>query len=179
MAAEENIMAQATITNIERRLKDEDIIVSKTDTKGLLTYCNQTFMTISDYRESELLGKPHNVIRHPKMPRCIFKLLWDTISSGHELFAYVVNRTKGGDHYWVFSHITPDFDETGKLLGYHSFRRSVRRESLAVIEPLYAQLLAEEAKYPDRKEGMAASSALLASILSDKEMTYEQFVFSL
>lgn len=172
-------MVQQAITGKERRLQDTEIIVSKTDIKGILTYCNQTFMEISDYRESELIGKPHNIIRHPKMPRCIFRLLWDTISNGHELFAYVVNRTKNGDHYWVFSHITPDFDEAGQIHGYHSFRRSVRREALAVIEPLYAQLLAEEAKYPDRKDGIAASSTLLASILSDKEMTYEQFIFSL
>lgn len=83
----------------ERTLGRDEIIVSKTDTRGRLTYVNRTFMSIADYSEAELLGKPHNVIRHPDMPRTIFKLLWDRIAAGQEIFAWVKNRTKDGGFY--------------------------------------------------------------------------------
>jgi len=77
----------------------DDLIVSKTNLKGHLTYMNDIFLEIAGYKESEVIGKPHNVIRHPDMPRCVFKLLWDKIQSGNEVFAYVVNTTKNGDYY--------------------------------------------------------------------------------
>ena len=76
--------AQTDLTGVERTFGADEIIVSKTDTKGRLTYVNQLFQTIADYKEDELIGQPHNIVRHPDMPRCVFKLLWDTISSGNE-----------------------------------------------------------------------------------------------
>ena len=112
--------AQTDLTGVERTFGADEIIVSKTDTKGRLTYVNQLFQTIADYKEDELIGQPHNIVRHPDMPRCVFKLLWDTIASGNELFAYVVNRCKFGDHYWVFAHVTPTFDAQGQITGFHS-----------------------------------------------------------
>ncbi len=172
-------MENTGLTGVERLVKDDEIIVSKTDTKGRITYCNEGFMRIAGYRESELLGQPHNVVRHPAMPRCVFKMLWDTIESGKEIFAYVVNRAKSGDHYWVFAHVTPDFDGNGKIIGYHSFRRSVDRRVLAVIEPLYARLLAEENRHSDRKAGMDAAVTLLVSLLAEKGITYDRFVLTL
>jgi PAS domain S-box-containing protein len=78
-------------TGRERTWGDEEIIVSKTDLKGIITYANRTFLNVAGYTEEEVLGKPHNMIRHPDMPRCVFKLLWDTIESGNEIFAYVKN----------------------------------------------------------------------------------------
>jgi PAS domain S-box-containing protein len=172
-------MAERSLSGVERILRDDEIIVSKTDLKGRITYCNDAFMRLAGYSERELLGQPHNIIRHPAMPRCAFKLVWDTIEAGKEIFAYVVNRSRNGDHYWVFAHLTPDFDEGGRIVGYHSFRRSVSRDALAVIEPLYAALLAEEARHQDRKEGMAASTRMLLGILEEKGLSYEQFVLGL
>ena len=94
-------MARPTIkpTGVERFFDDDDIIVSKTDLKGKITYANRVFSQVSGYTEPELIGQPHNLIRHPDMPRCVFKLLWDTVQDGREIFAYVVNLCKGGDHY--------------------------------------------------------------------------------
>ena len=107
-------------TGNERTFGRDEVIVSKTDAKGVITYANRTFMKVAGFEEDELLGAPHSIIRHPDMPRCVFKLLWDTLAAGREIFAYVVNMAKNGDHYWVFAHVTPSIGLSGDLLGYHS-----------------------------------------------------------
>ncbi|MDH3236791.1 MAG: PAS domain-containing protein, partial [Alphaproteobacteria bacterium] len=101
----------------------DDLIVSKTNLKGHITYANDIFCDIAGYTEADVIGQPHNMIRHPDMPRCVFKLLWDTIQAGAEIFAYVVNMAKNGDHYWVLAHVTPSYDANGSIIGYHSTRR--------------------------------------------------------
>ncbi len=157
-----------------------DIIVSKTNLKGHILYVNPIFCEVSGFIEGELLGKPHNVIRHKKMPRCVFKLLWDKISVGEEVFAYVVNTCKNSDYYWVFAHVTPSFDENGTTVAYHSNRRvpcpNVIKEK---IEPLYASLLEIENSYENAKEGLEASFNHLVTFLEESHMSYEEFVFSL
>lgn len=157
----------------------DDIIVSKTDLKGRITYANRVFIEVSGYTEEELLGAPHNIIRHPDMPGCVFAFLWDTIAAGHEVFAYVVNMARSGDHYWVHAHVTPTFDANGRIIGYHSNRRVPRPEAVAKVEPLYAALRAEEAKYPVRRDAVAAGMALLGSTLEGMGLTYEEFVWRL
>lgn len=171
--------AAVSLTGIERTFGDDEIIVTKTDPRGRITYANDVFLRMSGYTESELLDRPHNIIRHPDMPRCIFKTLWDTIESGNELFAYVVNRAKNGDHYWVFAHVTPTFDADGKIIRYHSSRRSPSRSALAKILPLYEQLVAEESRHADGKAGIAASSKMMADVLTRKGVFYDEFVQSL
>ncbi|MDE1900041.1 MAG: PAS domain-containing protein [Alphaproteobacteria bacterium] len=163
----------------EIRFSDNEIIVSKTDPKGRITYVNDVFMRVAGYCESELIGKAHNIIRHPDMPRCAFKLVWDSISTGNEVFAYVINRTKAADYYWVFAHITPRFDESGAVTGYHSSRRCPRRGAIEKIAPVYARLVDIERKAADRKMGLNASTATLTQILKDAKVNYEQFVFGL
>lgn len=114
------------------------------------------------------------------MPRCIFKLLWDTLLSGKELFAYVNNLAKNGDHYWVFAHVTPSIDVNGKVLGYHSNRRVPDRRILdETIIPLYRSLLAEEKKHPDRKAGLEHSYQTLLDLLQEKGVGYDELIFSL
>lgn len=163
----------------ERTFHQDEIIVSKTDLKGLITYANDVFLRISGYAEAELLGKPHNIVRHPDMPRCVYKLLWDRIQAGGEIFAYVINRAKNGDHYWVFAHVTPVFDAGRGVIGFHSSRRLPARGAVQAASGLYAALRAEEAKHADRNAGMAAAAALLETILRDKVTTYDEFVLSL
>lgn len=168
------------LTGVERTFKEDEIIVSKTDIKGRLVYTNQTFLEVADYSEQECLGQPHSMIRHPDMPRCIFKLLWDTISQGKEIFAYVVNRTKFGDHYWVLAHVTPTYDEDGKTIkGYHSNRRVPNLEALDIVKPLYAELKREEEKHGNAKDGMNAAYKLLQQKLADAGMEYDEFILSL
>lgn len=174
-------MAKSTeLTGVERFFDDDEIIVSKTDEKGRLTYANKVFCDIADYTEAEVIGQPHSLIRHPHMPRCVFKLLWDRIQEGREIFAYVMNRTKHGDHYWVLAHVTPSVSEAGELLGYHSNRRVPNRSALeSVIQPLYAELLAEEDRYPDRKKGMLSAYDMLMDELKKRGTGYDEFIASL
>jgi len=165
-------------TGRERTWGEEEIIVSKTDLKGVITYVNLTFLEVSGYTEEQLLGKPHSIIRHPDMPRCVFKLLWDTIAAGNEIFAYVKNMAKSGDHYWVFAHVTPTFDSQGNIISYHSNRRCPERNQVRIFEDLYRQLLSEEKRHPDWRQGMAAATGMLLGAVAQKKMSYDEFIFS-
>lgn len=167
------------LTGVERFFHRDEVIVSKTDTKGRITYANRVFQNIAGYTEAQLLGAPHSIVRHPGMPRCVFKLLWDTISSGKEIFAYVVNRCSNGDHYWVFAHVTPTFDPSGNIVAYHSSRRVPERTALDKVIPLYKTLIDIENKSSDRKVGMDASLKAVTSLLAEKGMHYDEFVFTL
>jgi len=168
------------LTGVERTFGDDEIIVSKTDTTGRLTYANEVFLRVASMTEAETIGQPHSVIRHPHMPRAVFKLLWDTVSSGKELFAYVVNRAKNGDHYWVLAHVTPSFDANGQIIGYHSNRRTADPHVLeTVIKPLYKQLLDIEEAHPNRKDGMNEAFNTLVKLLEEKGVGYDEFIFSL
>jgi len=175
-----NGSCELTLTGNERFFKDSEIIVSKTDLKGHITYANDVFLHIAGYTEQETIGKPHSIIRHPAMPRAVFKLLWDTISSGNEIFAYVINRAKNGDHYWVMAHVTPSYDPSGKMIAYHSSRRVPDRKIVeGTIIPLYQMLQDEENKHNNRKDGMNASVGLLLEILSGRNITYDEFILTL
>jgi PAS domain S-box-containing protein len=96
--------------------------LSAKPTSRFITYANQVFVRVAGYSEQELPGQAHNLIRHSDMPRCVIKLLWVTISQGNEIFAYVINLSRNGDHYWVLAHVTPSFDAAGKITNYHSSR---------------------------------------------------------
>ncbi len=168
-----------TPTGRERFFDEDEIIVSKTDLKGIITYANRTFIRIAGYSEEELLGKPHNLIRHPDMPRCVFKLLWDTLQAGDEIFAYVINLCKNGDHYWVFAHVTPSFDEHGSISGYHSSRRVPDRRCVERASEIYALLKRKEDSYSDWRDGMRAATDLLVEHLGGLGVQYDQFVLTL
>jgi PAS domain S-box-containing protein len=161
-------------------LCDDDIIVSKTDVKGRITYANQTFCRVAGYTEAEVLGQPHSIVRHPDMPRAVFKLLWDTIAEGREIFAYVKNMAKSGDHYWVFAHVTPSYDKNHNIIGYHSNRRCPRREVVVnTIAPLYATVLQEENRHRNGQQALAAGFDLLVNFLKSKNTTYDELILSL
>ncbi len=165
-------------TQVERFFPEDEIIVSKTDLKGHITYANQTFLKIAGFTEAEILGRPHNIIRHPDMPRCVFKLLWDTLKLRQEIFAYVKNMSKNGDHYWVFAHVTPTFDAHEQVIGYHSSRRVPERKQVELFTDIYRQLLEVERRYPDWRQGMESSMQTMLNLIASKHMEYEEFVFS-
>ncbi|MBI5767713.1 MAG: PAS domain-containing protein [Verrucomicrobia bacterium] len=166
-------------TGRERTFGDDELIVSKTDLRGAITYANDVFCRVSGYAEAELLGQPHNLIRHPDMPACVFQVLWDTLHAGQEIFAYVVNQARNGDHYWVFAHVTCSRDPAGNVVGYHSNRRVPYADALPKVQALYAELRAIERSHPDRRAGMQAARAVLDERLQRLGISYSQFVFSL
>ncbi len=157
---------------------ENDLIVSKTDLKGRITYANHTFLEIAGYCEDEVIGQPHNLIRHENMPRGVFELFWETIADGQEIFAYVVNSTKNGDHYWVVAHVTPSYLD-GEIAGYHSTRRvpdmTVIKE---IVEPLYDELNTIEKCSANRKEGIQNSVSRLNEILAENGKSYDEFISS-
>lgn len=166
-------------SGVERTFAEDEIIVSKTDPTGRITYVNEVFSQVSGFSEEEALGQPHSMIRHPDMPRCVFKLLWDTLGAGTEIFAYVNNLAKNGDNYWVLAHVTPTFDANNKIVSFHSSRRSPRREAIDAIVPIYKQLLDIESKATDRKMGMQQSFEAMVALLEKNGVGYDEFVLSL
>lgn len=165
--------------NVEVFFDASDIIVSKTDLKGRITYANRTFCDIAGYTEQQLLGQPHSLIRHPDMPRAVFKLLWDTLGCGEEVFAYVKNMSRSGAFYWVFAHVTPSRDCSGRIVGYHSSRRVPSKQAVAALMPIYATLIGIEQSHRNAKEGLAASYAALNGKISSLGIGYDEFVLSL
>ncbi len=167
------------LTGTEQKLDPQDIIVSKTDLKGRIIYANDIFLDIAGYNLREILDKPHNVIRHPLMPRCVFQLLWERLQFGNEIFAYVVNSTKAEDYYWVLAHVTPSMDSKGNVTSYHSNRRAPSGAAIAAITPIYEALVAEEKSHKNAKEGQKAGYRLLMKTLEEKGVSYDEFVLSL
>jgi len=159
---------------MERELRENDFIVSKTDTKGRLTYVNKIFIDLAEYDEEQLLGKPHNIVRHPDMPKAIFKLLWDRVQAKEEIFAFVINKTKNNNSYWVYANVTPSLDERGNIVGYYSVRRKPNTQALETIKPLYSQMLQAE-----KSSGMEAGMKVLTDLLHQEGVSYDEYIISL
>ncbi|CZE47133.1 PAS domain-containing protein [Campylobacter geochelonis] len=161
--------------NEEIVLDPKRYIVSKTDTKGIITYGNEYFIEIVGYSEDELIGQPHNIIRHPDMPKIVFKVMWDRINSGKNIKAIVKNLAKDGRYYWVVTDFEPKYDPlTNKIIGHTAYRKAAPKKAVEAIEPIYQKLLAIEAT-----GGMEASGKFLVEYLDLKKVTYDEFVDSL
>lgn len=165
-------------TDRELVMAQDEIIVSKTDLKGRITYGNSTFMKYAGFEESELIGIQHNIIRHPDMPRGVFKLFWDTLQNRQEIFAFVKNISMDGSYYWVLANVTPSMDENDQVLGYYSVRRKPNPRALPLVGGLYREMLAAERSAGSR-DAVAASQEVLNRFLKDKGQTYEQMVLGL
>ena len=131
--------------------KDEEytftdgVIISETDLKGIITFANRKFVEISGYDKKELIGKPHNIIRHPDMPKAAFKEMWDTIQSDKEWRGLVKNLRKDGRYYWVDTYIKPVFKD-GVKTGYIAARHPAKHMDVLSIESQYAQMIEDEKK---------------------------------
>jgi len=128
---------------IETEVPEDELIVSRTDFTGKITYVNETFAEISGYEVDELIGKPHNVIRHPDMPKSAFADLWETIERGDVWEGYVKNLRKDGGYYWVFARISTVIKD-GKAVEYKSVREPVAREKKIEMQNLYDKMRTEE-----------------------------------
>ncbi|SFX40644.1 PAS domain-containing protein [Marinospirillum alkaliphilum] len=159
----------------EIRLDEDDLIVSKTDPKGRITYANRRFMEIAGYSEPQLLGKPHNLIRHPEMPRGVFRFMWATLQAGQEFFGYVKNRTSDGGYYWVFANVTPDYTANSQLAGYFSVRRRPNRAAIQQVSHWYRQMRAIESQQSASKAPEASMQWLLDQVAA-QGCTYNELV---
>jgi len=156
----------------EIELDPKRYIMSKTDPRGIIEYGNEYFVEISGYKESELIGRPHNMIRHPDMPKIIFKLMWDRLENRKNIYAIVKNLAKSGRHYWVMT----DFDlkinkSTNEVVGYFAYRRAAPKHAIKQAEKLYAKLVEIE-----KERGMEGSEKYLLGFLEERGQTYDQFI---
>ncbi len=163
-----------TITQNEKTLKASDFIISKTDTKGTIIYCNQIFTELAGYSASDIIGANHNLIRHPDMPRLAFKIAWDLIKAKKEFFGFVKNLCADGGYYWVFAYITADLDNNGNIVGYTSVRRKPPQSAVDTIAPIYRKLLEAESR-----GGLDASQKILDEMLKEQRVTYDEFIITL
>jgi len=168
-----------TIIDEEVCMKEDEFIVSKADLRGHLTYVNRIFMEMALLNEDQLLGINHNIIRHPSMPKGVFKFLWMTIKKEREFFGYIKNVRSDGRYYWVFANITPEYNENGKLSGYLSVRRTPPTSAIAVIQPIYEQMIKIEESATSKKVAEEKSLAFLHQQLDDLNVKYQDFVINL
>ena len=166
--------APKNITNSEKKLGDNDFIVSKTDTKGKIIYCNEIFTKMAGYPAADLIGANHNLIRHADMPRIAFKVAWDLIQDKKEFFGFVKNLSADGSFYWVLAYITADIDASGKIISYTSIRRKPPQSAINAIEPIYKLLCDAE-----KSGGMDASAKLLGDFLAENKIEYDELVINL
>lgn len=166
------------ITQDEVRVRADQYLISKTDLKGRITYANAAFIAISGFTREELIGKAHNIVRHPDMPRGVYRLMWETLKAEREFFGVIKNMTADGDFYWVFANVTPDRDRGGAVSGYFSVRRSVSPSAVTAASELYAQM-----RQIEHNAGPAsapeASLAWLRRTLAERQTTYERLVLGL
>src|SRR5690554_2031656 len=131
------------VTQVETKVRADQYLISKTDKKGKITYVNPAFIEISGYTRDELVGQPHNLIRHPDMPPEAFQDLWDTLQAGKPWLGLVKNRRKDGGYYWVLANVAPIFEQ-GEVTGYASVRIQANDEQLAAAQDVYDDLHAGE-----------------------------------
>ena len=158
-------------TDVEHEVRAVDVIVSKGNEAGDITYANPIFFKLAGYTQGELLDKPHSIIRHPDMPKIIFKFLWDNLKAGKNVNAFVKNLSKDGGFYWVFAQVRVALNPDGSFRNYVSTRKIMTENARKVIEPLYAELLAAEGSDGD----MDASLKILESFLADNGASLETF----
>jgi PAS domain S-box-containing protein len=156
-------MERPTPNNNEVEVKSVDIVVSKSDAEGNIEYANPIFYKLSGYSKRELTYQPHSILRHPDMPKVVFKYLWDELKKGNEVHAFVKNMTKEGAFYWVIAYVRPALNPDGSFRNYVSTRKSMSRGARATIEALYAKLLDLE-----NSEGMESSEKELMNALQNR-----------
>ncbi len=127
------------VTQVETPYPHGKLIVSRTDTAGIITQCNPSFVEMSGYPEAEIVGQPHCILRHPDMPTAAFRDLWDTVKAGRQWNGYVKNLRKDGGHYWVYATVVPNIRD-GQIVGFTSVRREASHEKVIAAEAQYRSL---------------------------------------
>lgn len=155
----------------EIKFSKKKFIVSKTDVDGNILFVNKNFCDITGYGYEELMGQPHNILRHPQMPKAIFYMLWKSLLAGMEVSAIVKNVAKSGKFYWVIADFSMQRDEHGKLASFSSLKRVAPKYVSERIEELYEGMIAAE-----RKGGMEASLRFLEIFLEERQMNYGEYL---
>ena len=160
-------------TNKEIILDPKKVIISKTDKKGVIQYANDYFIEISGYSKAELLHKPHNIIRHPDMPKVVFKILWEKLHKGENIYAVIKNLTKNGDFYWVVTKFETSYDENGNIVSHTARRKTVPEKVKQIANSIYKTIVAIEKIDPKLAEESFYET------LEKYQLTYDDFFVEL
>ncbi|NQZ07444.1 MAG: PAS domain-containing protein [Algicola sp.] len=166
------------MSNNELDISPDQLIISKTNSSGKITYCNPNFIKLTGYSEKELIGQSHNIVRHPEMPCGIFYLMWQTLRQNKEFNGFIKNKTKTNDSYWAFTNITPVHSLAGQLMGYTCAKRQPNTAATMMFSMYYEQMLEQEGGQRNDAVGKA-SVTLLTELLSAMGDDYEASVFKL
>lgn len=163
-------------TPIEKEIKLDPsrVIMSKTDPEGIIEYANDYFMEISGYEEYELMGQPHNIIRHPDMPEVVFKLLWERLHEGKNIHALFKNLTKDGSYYWVLTNFETKYNEEGQITSHYAHRKAAPSNAIYEIEKLYKIILSIE-----KKRSPIIAEKYFYSLIEESGKTYDEYILSL
>ncbi|PXY40747.1 histidine kinase [Flavobacterium cheongpyeongense] len=172
MNQENHLQNRTAVIDKEVTWDKTKVIMSKTNAFGIIEYANEVFVDVSGYEDYELMGQPHNIIRHPDMPKVIFKVLWENLKQGKNFHAIVKNLAKSGRYYWVITDFDIAKDENGVIVNYFARRQSVPQEVISQhIEPLYKKLLQIEAA-----SGVEFSEKYLIGFLEEKKRGYVEYI---
>jgi PAS domain S-box-containing protein len=155
----------------EIKFSKKKFIISKTDLKGKIIFTNKNFSEISGYTEAELVGEPHNILRHPDMPRAVFFLVWKTLLAGNSISGVVKNLAKDGRYYWVIVDFEAKKDSNENIIALTAFRRAAPQDVVDTVEELYATMVSIE-----KKHSMEKSLAYLDAFLEEHHVTYPEFI---
>ena len=161
-------MSLITPNNNEIILDPSKVIMSKTNSKGIIQYANNYFIEVSQYEEYELIGKPHNIIRHPDMPKIIFKVMWRKLHKGENLFTIVKNLTKNGDFYWAVTKFETTYDKDGSIMAHYARRKAVPTKAREITEDIYKMILAIE------KHDEKLAEETFYEVLKNHNLTYDE-----
>lgn len=163
---------QRTLIDKEVSWDKTQVIMSKTNAFGIIEYANEVFVDVCGYEDYELMGQPHNIIRHPDMPKVIFKVLWENLKNGKNFHAIVKNLAKSGRFYWVITDFEICRDENDAIVNFIARRQAVPQEVISMhIEPLYKKLLQIEAA-----SGVGFSEKYLIGFLEEKKKSYVEYI---
>lgn len=169
-----NELVHPTPLDREIKLDPSQVIMSKTDSRGVIEYANNYFMGISGYEEYELMGQPHSIIRHPDMPKVIFKVLWERLNKGQNIHALVKNLAKDGRFYWVLTNFETKYSPDGNIVSHYARRKAAPSNVIYQIEKLYKTLIAIE-----KKQNPETAERYFAGLLEEKRQTYDEFILDL
>jgi len=171
---ETNIKRNYNLIETEIKIDPSKTIMSKTDKRGVIEYANDYFMEVSGYEEYELMGQSHNIIRHPDMPKVIFKELWRRLKNGENIYAIVKNKAKDGRYYWVLTSFETKYDADGNIVSHYAKRKAVPSQAIFHIEKVYKTLRAIE-----KNQSLEVAEKYFKGMLEEKHMNYDQFILSI
>jgi aerotaxis receptor len=163
--SEQSVRAHSNVSQVERTFPADQRLISATDTKGTITYCNDEFCSISGYSREELLNSPHRMVRHPDMPAAVFAVMWSHLKAGKSWMGVVKNRCKNGDYYWVSAYVTPIL-EKGHPVGFESVRVKPTPEQIARAQALYDRIRLGKSPVALRRRIMSFSKRMMVPVLA-------------